>query len=186
MASQISLRKVKPFHFGRVQDNAQTPSHTTWPLRGRRLVRIDFRDPRDDYTFVQKLRSNRGTLVCHRKNRLHVAVIRESFSYAPLNMLEDIAQVEHPNIAKILDVYFHDGRLCVVSEHLAVSLLDLEFKRLAPEEWEIATIIAEVIKGMTYLLDTLPTSELHIDSVRVSLQGDVKLVRKLARRLCYP
>lgn len=59
-------------------------------------------------------------------------------------MLEDIAQVEHPNIADILDVYFHEGMLCGVSEHLAVSLLDLEFKRLAPEEWEIATIIAEV------------------------------------------
>ncbi|KAH9206345.1 hypothetical protein DL95DRAFT_269439, partial [Leptodontidium sp. 2 PMI_412] len=139
------------------------------------LLRIDFRNPRDDYTFVQELRSNQGTLVCHRKNRLHIAIIRESFSPAPLNMLDDMAQVEHPNIADILDVYFHEGRLCVVSEHLAVSLLDLEFKRLAPEEWEIATIIAEIIKGMNYLLDTLPSSELHIDSVRVSLQGDVKL-----------
>jgi hypothetical protein len=28
---------------------------------------------------------------------------------------------------------------------------------------------------MTYLLDTLPMCELHIDSVRLSLQGDVKL-----------
>jgi hypothetical protein len=33
----------------------------------------------------------------------------------------------------------------------------------------------QVIKAMTYLLDTLPTCELHIDSVRLSLQGDVKL-----------
>lgn len=138
------LRKVKPFHFGRVQDNIQTPSAVTWPARGRRLLRIDFRDPRDDYTFVQELRLNQGTLVCHRKNRLHIAVIRQSYSPRPLHMLEDIAQVEHPNIADILDVYFHEGRLCVVSEHLAVSLLDLEFKRLPPEEWEIATIIAEV------------------------------------------
>ena len=59
-------------------------------------------------------------------------------------MIEDMAQVEHPNIAEILDVYFHEGRLCVVSEHLAVSLLDLGFKKLPPEEWEVATIIAEV------------------------------------------
>ena len=28
---------------------------------------------------------------------------------------------------------------------------------------------------MTYLLDTLPTCELYIDSVRLSLEGDVKL-----------
>ena len=41
-------------------------------------------------------------------------------------------------------MYFHDGKLSIVSEHLDVSMLDLQFKRLAPEEWEIATIIAEV------------------------------------------
>jgi hypothetical protein len=33
----------------------------------------------------------------------------------------------------------------------------------------------QVIKAMTYLLDTMPTCELYIDSVRLSLQGDVKL-----------
>lgn len=59
-------------------------------------------------------------------------------------MLEVLAQVQHPNIADILDVYFHDGKLCIIGEHLDVSLFDLEFKRLVPEEWEIATIIAEV------------------------------------------
>lgn len=63
----------------------------------------------------------------------------------------------------------------LVGEFLDVSLVDLDFKRLAPEEWEVATIIAEVTKAMTYLLQTLPTCELHIDSVRLSLQGDVKL-----------
>ncbi|KAG9240849.1 hypothetical protein BJ878DRAFT_263822 [Calycina marina] len=71
---------------------------------------------------------------------------------------------QHPNIADILDVYFQDGNLCIVGEHLELSLFDLGFKRLVPEEWEVATIIAEVIKAMTYLLDTLPTCENHIDS----------------------
>lgn len=107
-------------------------------------MRIDFKSPKDDYTFVQELRSNQGTLVCYRKNRLHLAVIRKSFSPTPLQMLEELAQVQHPNIADILDVYFHDGKLCIVGEHLDVSLFDLEFKRLVPEEWEIATIIAKV------------------------------------------
>jgi hypothetical protein len=110
------LRKVKPFYFGRVQDSTSIPSATTGPPKVRRLLR----------------------------NRLHVAVIRESFSLAPLQMLEELAQVQHPNIADIFDVYFHDGKLCIVGEHLDVSLFDLEFKRLVPEEWEIATVIAEV------------------------------------------
>jgi hypothetical protein len=38
-------------------------------------------------------------------------------------------------------MYFHDGKLCIIGEHLDVSLFNLEFKRLVPEEWEIATII---------------------------------------------
>jgi hypothetical protein len=142
--SSPPLRKVKSFYFGSVQDTTSTPSAATGPRKVRRLLRIDFKSPKDDYTFVQELRSNQGTLVCHRKNRLHLAVIRESFSPTPLPMLELLAQVQHPNIADILDVYFHDGKLCIVGEHLDVSLLDLEFNRLAPEEWEIATIVAEV------------------------------------------
>jgi len=32
-----------------------------------------------------------------------------------------------------------------------------------------------MIKAMTYLLDNFPTYELHFDSVRVTIQGDVKL-----------
>jgi hypothetical protein len=33
----------------------------------------------------------------------------------------------------------------------------------------------QIIKAMTYLLDTVPNCELYIDSVRLSLHGDVKL-----------
>jgi hypothetical protein len=33
----------------------------------------------------------------------------------------------------------------------------------------------QVLKGMTYLLSVFPTGEIHVDSVRLSLHGDVKL-----------
>lgn len=125
-------------------DTTSAPSETTGPPTVRRLLRIDFKDPEEDYAFVQKLRSNQGTLVCRRKNHLYPAIIRESFSPTPLQMIELLAQVQHPNIADICDVYFHDGQLCIVSEYLDVSLQDLQFNRLALEEWEIATIVAEV------------------------------------------
>ena len=143
--SSPPLRRVKPFYFSSVQDATSAPSATTGPRKLRRLLRIDFKNPKEDYTIVQELRSNQGTLVCHQKNHLHLAVIRESFSPMPLQMLELLAQLRHPNIADILDVYFYNGQLCIISEYLDVSLLDLEFKRLAPEEWEIATIVVEVI-----------------------------------------
>jgi hypothetical protein len=146
------LRRAKPFHFGSIQDSTSTPSATK-PRKLRRLLRVDFKNPKDDYIFIQELRSNLSALVCHRKNRLHLAVIRESFSPTPLQMLDVLAQVQHPNIADVLDVYFHDDKLYIVGEHLHVSLLDLGFNRLAPEEWEVATIIAEVILLWSYVLE---------------------------------
>ncbi|OBT39263.1 hypothetical protein VE00_10171 [Pseudogymnoascus sp. WSF 3629] len=105
--------------------------------------------------------------------------MRESFSPKPLQMLEEISRVQNPNIANILNVYFHEERLIIVSEYLDVSLLDLQFNRLPPEEWEIATIVSEIINAMAYLLKMFPGFEIHIDSVRLSLQGDVKLVHDM-------
>jgi hypothetical protein len=94
--------------------------------------------------YFGEIRSNQGMLVCHRRNRLQLAVIRKAFSPTPLQMFELLSHVQHPNVADILSVYFHYNKLYIVSKHLDVSMLGLEFKRLAPEEWEIATIIAEV------------------------------------------
>ena len=136
------LRRVKPISLGRVEDNmsllsAQLPN-------AKQLLCIKFKSPRDDYALVRELRSDQGTLVCHRKNCFLLAVIRESFSPASLQMLETFAMVQHPNVADILDIYFHEAQLYIVGEYLDMSLLDLEFDRLTPEEWEVATIVAEV------------------------------------------
>jgi hypothetical protein len=143
LQNALLVRRVKPFYFGSLLDPTSAPA-TTGQQQLRRLLRIEFKNPKEDYIFFYEIRPNQGMLVCHRKNRLHLAVIRESFSPTPLRMLEVLVHVQHPNVADILDVYFHDSKLHIVSEHLDVSMLDLQFKRLAPEEWEIATIIAEV------------------------------------------
>ncbi|OBT48437.1 hypothetical protein VE00_01408 [Pseudogymnoascus sp. WSF 3629] len=173
--SGLSIRRTKPIDFGSVHDTASS----TRPWKLKRLLRIEFKSPKEDYLFLQELQSNQGNLACHRKAIFRLAVIRESFSPRPLHLLEELSLIQHPNIAEILDIYFYDGRLSIVTEHLDVCLLDLDFSRLPPEEWEIATIIAEIIKAMTYLLSTLPASEISIESVRLSLQGDVKLVHDM-------
>jgi serine/threonine protein kinase len=144
------LRKVKHFQVSRIED---AKSAAPKLLKLRRLVRIDFKSPEDDYIFIQELKLGQGTLACHRKNRLYLAIIRESFSPKPLRMLETLTQMQHPNIADIFDVYFHDSKLYIVNEHLDVSLLDLEFNKLALEEWEIATIIAEVALTLSYIFE---------------------------------
>ncbi|KFZ16723.1 hypothetical protein V501_02088 [Pseudogymnoascus sp. VKM F-4519 (FW-2642)] len=169
--SGLSIRRTKPIDFGSVNDTASS----TRPWKMKRLLRIEFKSPEEDYLFFRKLQSDQGNLVCHKKAIFRLSVIRESFAPRPLHLLEELSLIQHPNIAEILDIYFYKGRLSIVTEHLDVCLLDLDFSMLPPEEWEIATIIAEIIKAMTYFLSTLPASEISIESVRLSLQGDVKL-----------
>lgn len=137
--SGLSIRRTKPIDFGSVHDTASS----TRPWKLKRLLRTEFKSPKEDYLFFQE-QSDQGSLVCHRKAIFHLAVIRESFSPRPLHLLEELSLIQHPNIAEILDIYFYDGKLSIVTEHLDVCLLDLDFSRLPPEEWEIATIIAEV------------------------------------------
>ncbi|KAH8587327.1 hypothetical protein B0O99DRAFT_527010 [Bisporella sp. PMI_857] len=170
-----TLRKIKPFYNERNENAPSLPSARIGVSKVRKLLRVEFKDPKDDYRFVQELKSGQGVLSCHQRNPLHLAVIRQSFSQAPLHMLEVIAKLQHPNIANTVNAYFYDNKLSIVGEYVDISLLELAFNTLSPEEWEIATIIAEVCKAMVYLLDVLPVCEIHIDSVRVSLQGHVKL-----------
>jgi hypothetical protein len=135
------VRRMRPFHFG--QPGKMSPRNMVQP-KSSRLFRIDFKDPEEDYVFVQKLRSNQGILVCRRKSHISLSVIRESYSETPLRMLSTLSRIHHPNVAEILDAYFFHDQLFVITEHLDISLLELEFKILPAEEWEIATIITEV------------------------------------------
>jgi hypothetical protein len=49
-----------------------------------------------------------------------------------------------PNIAIVYDLYCDDDKVFQVTEHLDISLSQLEFQKCELEEWEMATIIAEV------------------------------------------
>jgi hypothetical protein len=108
------------------------------------LLRVDLRSPTDDYRPLWELGSDHGTIACHRKNRACLTVIRKSFSPTPLQMLEAVAKIKHPNVADIFDVYFYNDQLFIVAEYLDASLLDLQFTRMAAAEWEVATVITEV------------------------------------------
>ncbi|KAH8800745.1 hypothetical protein F5884DRAFT_741324 [Xylogone sp. PMI_703] len=119
-----------------------TESTVTQVDRPKRLVRIYFKSPKEDYIFLQDSTTVQSVLASHRRRHLH-AFIRESFSATPLSMLEMLIQILHPNIAVIHDAYFHNNQLFVISEYLDLCLLDLQLDSVALEEWEIATIVAE-------------------------------------------
>ena len=129
-----TIKRVDPFHFGSLLDK----------LPGiQQLMRIEFKNPEDDYIYVQPVKNN-GTLVLRRKNRLNLAVIRKSHSSLPLEMLRQFVSIQHENIADILNVYFYENQLLIISEYLDVSLFDMDFRQLSAEEWEMATIIQQV------------------------------------------
>ncbi|CZR65310.1 uncharacterized protein PAC_15210 [Phialocephala subalpina] len=146
----------------------------------RRLVRIQFKDPKADYIFIKQIQPDEGYLACHRRKRWELVVVRESYSTAPLLVLELFSRVQHPHVASINEIYFFEERLHVVGEYLDVSLLDLGFQLLPPEEWEIATVTKYVLKALSYLLETFPAEEIQIDSVRLSVMGQIKLVPEIS------
>ena len=111
----------------------------------RRLLRVWLRSPWKDYYFIRRVYApDQGILGHHKSSYFNLAIIRDfptSGTYQTLHALNDI---QHPNIASIYDVYCYNNRLSIAAEHLDVSLTELDFQSFALEEWEIATIIAEV------------------------------------------
>jgi hypothetical protein len=72
------------------------------------------------------------------------ATIRTFPSPGSVRILQRLSDVQHPNIADIYDVYCHEDKLFTATEYLELSLSELDFQTFELEEWEIATIIAEV------------------------------------------
>lgn len=138
-----AIRRMRNFQFSGLR-NAALSSSGTVPPKVKRLLEVNFKNVKCDYIFIRDMPSNQGVLVCHRKRRYQLAVVRQSYATVPLRMLEAFSTVQHPNVADIVGAYFHAGELRIVGEYLLVSLLDLGFDDQAPEEWEIATVVKQV------------------------------------------
>jgi hypothetical protein len=139
------VRRVKSRYFTRPSRLARSNIPlTTNDSNARRVVRILFKSPTEDYTFVREIPQNHGTVIWFKKALPCLALLRESYCLSPLRTLEAASNLCHPNIADIRDAYYHEEKLYIVSEYLEVSLLDVDFNLYPLEEWEIATIISEV------------------------------------------
>jgi serine/threonine protein kinase len=88
--------------------------------------------------------STESPLAYRRGGYFQIVVIRAFPNSGGIGLLQALAGIQHPNVAKVYDVYCYDNKIFTVSEYLELSLVDLEFQSFPFEEWEIATIIAEV------------------------------------------
>ncbi|KAH8790899.1 hypothetical protein F5882DRAFT_291690, partial [Hyaloscypha sp. PMI_1271] len=59
--------------------------------------------------------------------------------------------IQYPNIATLYNIYCDDNRIFLITEHLEVSFAQLKFQEYELEERAIATILAEVLKGVAYI-----------------------------------
>jgi len=119
------------------------------PETVRRILRIFLRDPWDDYDYVRYLRKD---IVARRKvSYFKLVNIRQ---YHSSDVLDEqphlLSSIQHPNIATVYDLYCDDDKIFLVTEHLHISISQLEFQKYELEEWEIATIIAEVQATSSY------------------------------------
>jgi hypothetical protein len=114
---------------------------TTW----KSLLRVWLISPWEDYTSAEQLSSSGGsTLACRKGAYFSKATIRVFPYPRNVQVLRLLSDIRHPNLAKIYNLYCYEGKLFVATEYLELSLSDLDFHNFEVDEWEIATIIAEV------------------------------------------
>ncbi|KFY27454.1 hypothetical protein V491_00907 [Pseudogymnoascus sp. VKM F-3775] len=139
------------------------------------LDRTYFESPWVEYEYIRQ--SNQVTVVRQRSSYFRLANVHEFLAANTIQQSQVLATVSHPNIASIYGIYSYIGKLLVVTEHLDISLAQLDFQSYEIEEWEIATIVAEVLKGLTYISSkNISCQDLTTASVRLSVRGEIKLL----------
>ncbi len=114
----------------------------TTPTQPATMFTIKFESPWVEYEYIRQ--SDQVTVVRQRSSYFRLANMRESPATNTIQQSQVLARVSHPNIASIYGVYSYIDKLLVVTEHLDISLAQLDFQSYEVEEWEIATIVAEV------------------------------------------
>ncbi|KFY52543.1 hypothetical protein V496_08367 [Pseudogymnoascus sp. VKM F-4515 (FW-2607)] len=179
------LRKMKALssnffqnHPKKVKRNATTSQacvDETIPTQPATMFAIKFESPWVEYEYIRQ--SEQVTVVRQRSSYFRLANMQEFPATNTIQQSQVLARVSHPNIASIYGVYSYIDKLLVVTEHLDISLAQLDFQSYQIEEWEIATIVAEVLKGLTYVYSmNISCQDLTIASIRLSVRGEVKLL----------
>ena len=147
------LRRTKPISTSLASEAADqsTPEATPRSINTgggqipRRLLRVWLDSPWRDYTSVWAPSPSGESALVYRKGAyFYKAAIRVFPSPGSVQILQQLSDVQHPNIAKIHDVYCYKDKLFIATEYLELSLSELDYYTFELEEWEIATIIAEV------------------------------------------
>lgn len=114
----------------------------TAPMQLAKIFTIKFESPWVEYEYIRQ--SNQVTVVRQRSSYFRLANVHEFLAANTIQQSQVLATVSHPNIASIYGIYSYISKLLVITEYLDISLSQLDFQSYGIEEWEIATIVAEV------------------------------------------
>jgi hypothetical protein len=132
-----------PDHLEETSKSRDTHSKRAEPASSgtvHRMLRILLGDPWHDYDC---LHYHGQDMVATRKTSYFKLVnIRQCCSSDEQSRL--LSSIQSPNIATIYDLYCDGDKTFLVTEHLDISLCQLGVQKYELEEWEMATIIAEV------------------------------------------
>ncbi|KFY26010.1 hypothetical protein V491_01503 [Pseudogymnoascus sp. VKM F-3775] len=182
------LRKMKTLtskffqsHLQRAKEDTAVDSacaSRTAPTQLAKIFTIKFESPWVEYEYIRQ--SDEVTVVRQRSSYFKLANMQEFPATNSIQQSQLLATVSHPNIASIYGVYSYIDKLLVVTEHLDISLAQLDFQSDEIEEWEIATIVAEVLKGLTYISSkNISCQDLTTTSIRLSVRGEIKLLLRM-------
>ncbi|KAH6670154.1 hypothetical protein B0J14DRAFT_445293, partial [Halenospora varia] len=140
-----------------------------------KLQRLWLRSPWEDYTLVRPA-STEPSLASRQGMYFHRATVREFPNSGGVQLLQALSGIDHPNIAKVYDVYCYGNKIVTASEYLELSLTNIDFQSFPFEEWEVATVIVEVLRGSAYLLfKGVSCKELRMSDIRISTDGSIKI-----------
>ncbi|KFY50754.1 hypothetical protein V495_00102 [Pseudogymnoascus sp. VKM F-4514 (FW-929)] len=161
-----------------VDETTLTQPATMFTIKGHRISDSPTCKNLHQQTSYEYIRqSDQVTIVRQRSSYFRLANMQESPAANIVQQSQVLARVSHPNIASIYGVYSYIDKLLVVTEHLDISLAQLDFQSYKTEEWEIATIVAEVLKGLTYMSSKdISCQDLTTASIRLSVRGEIKLL----------
>lgn len=112
------------------------------------MLRIWLGNPWTEYDYIRDL--GQVILANRRASYFELVIIRQCDSFHVIEHARILSRIQHPNVARIHDVYsFHDHSFLVM-EHLDLAISQLSFQKHELEEWEIATVVSEV--PLTFML----------------------------------
>uniref|UniRef100_A0A093VPY0 Serine/threonine-protein kinase CST20 n=1 Tax=Talaromyces marneffei PM1 TaxID=1077442 RepID=A0A093VPY0_TALMA len=114
--------------------------------------------------------------VVHSKNPSRVLLLRSYPDAISSKMLQWFSQLQHPHIMSAKEAYFFKNSLYTICEDLPLTMENLIVCRAYPTEAQLAVIMRQILKGLSYLVTQgLEHQALNSSNILMSQDGIVKI-----------